>query len=455
MTALYEMVIRNMVITRESLKFKGYTDEEINYLLQTQKLIAVNNQYQFNDVEGLYKYGESFIIHFNSLKAKACFKKCRQLNPTHRSALLQRFFQLFSANQIQEALSCFDIILTIEPEKYYEENNLYTYLISLLEDVPEKYIAMVNVTELSQIKGTSSEEKNLENEIKRTISENKLTFAMSLLNDLLAKYPTYTISRGVLKLLLSKAIDNDELIKATIFKMINKECYYELIQYLENIKKRRKLDTQEYYIFYLSKVLIDLINSKVIPTITAFHPRNISEALRGNNFEEAIIQNKLFLRKNNRDKKEDPIMILLKRICKMINQLKLEESALEVDKEELNADEPMDLLDNSSDVGEITEIPSNDSRDLNDILFFMKERNLSLEDLIINYNLNFEEIQILKLLMAKDCYSLGFEALGDKYLKEVSEQPGITERVSALLVEIQKNKKTIIYGISRKRKTEQ
>lgn len=446
MKKLYDIVINKGLLTKEDLLNVGYTEEEINYLAKTNKIILNNSEYKFNDVEGLYHYGVILITHQQYSTARTCFRRCLEINPHHRNALLQTLMNKIKANNFVEALKIFDVILSIEPEINYSENNLYTYLLSLLDFVPEKYTELVNISDIYEFSTEDeSEQVYLEKDIQRIIVENRLTLAMSVLNDLMAKYPTYNLHYIVLKELLSKAIDNDRTVKQRINYLIEKEKYYELREYLKEVKKRRDLDTKEYYILILSKVLSSLNETRQIPIITNLHPETLYEAIKGNNFLAAKKFNKSYLKRAKRQDDNDPIRILLNKICDLINEITLEEYNNSLVKENIQ------IQSDALSQAESPENISTQSRNLDDILFFMKKDALTLEDTIAKYNLSVEESLLLKLLMAQDCYSLGLNTLGDKYLREVSESENPEESVLSMLNEVKATRIFEIDGIPLKR----
>lgn len=436
---LYDMIIFDELINIDTLHKNGFSDPEIQQLIDDNIIILSGVNYTFKDVEGLYKYGEKLVANFDYGRGKACFRVCLKFNPYHRNSLLQKFLQTLRAQNMPVALQYFDTILSVGGEENYSDNNLYTYLLSLLECVPTKYTDLVDFDELHDFyKETTNEEEHLENDIKRIICENRLTLAMKVLNDLISQNPTYMIRRSVLKELLSKAIDNDKKIKYTILSLISEERFFELVEYLESIRKRRYLVTNEYYILLLAKVAVNILNTKEIPLITNLRPRTFDDALKANNFEYAIILDRLFLKNKHKSEKDDALLAILKKICKLINQTRLENEMTKPLQEELPKFEK-------------PEESGNDSKNLNDILFVMKDSMMSYDDVIESFSLSVEEALILKLLMAKDCFQLGLVNIGEKYLKEVSENSNVTEEVAKIMQEIAANKQVIINGESRKR----
>ena len=439
---LYDLVIYNMQITTAKLLSIGFFQEEIDNLIDDGILRISGKEYFFCDINSLYKYGEKLVVSFNYKKANKCFSACLRINPTHRKAVLQKLFQSLKAQYVPGILEYFEKLLIIEPDKYYIDNNVYTYLLSQLDYIPVTYASVVDKKNLRYVYNNSDDlvEYKLAL-VRQKIIQNRLLFAMSLLNDVFAQNNQYSIELNVLKELISNAIDNNKNQHVVIINMIEQEDYYKIYRYLGEIKQRRNLDCYEYYILEVAKKFTEILDSKEIPVITNEKPKTILEAIRGNNFEVAIILDKRFLKNNNINEQEDILLILLKDLCTVINRMKEENSNVQKHENCMPVEEKsiqyfVDEASYTSDL--ITK--------LNDILFIMREKCMNVEEVIKEYNLNKDEQIIFKALMAKECYKLGFIYLGSKYLEEVKS----IDKLPAIVLEIIDDIQQIQESVTRK-----
>jgi len=449
LSIIYDLIISGVEITRKTFLNENFTNEEIDHLISSGLFIVHNDQYKLKQVEGLYKYGVTLLINNHFGKANECFKICYEIDPMHRDTCMQLFLHALKNDYYYLAVTYFENILKIDSNIFRYDNNLYLYLLNYLEIVPEKHKKFVKASDfLYEIKEDSSAELKEELSIREKIKRNSLTLAMRELNDLIGGNLTYDLKKSVLKELLSKAISAHNKTLNTILDLVKQERYFDIVTMLKNIKKLRTLDKGEYQMLLLSEAIIKVIQTNEIPIITISNPASVSEAIKGNDFEKAIIIAKANLKRVNKPRKNDPLLVLLIKICGMINNIKLTKEA----NQEL-IEIPQDYSDSIESNTSIEELSDGNSyqRNLNDILFFMKEDNIPLEEVIYKYNLSQEEILLLKLLMAKDCNSLGFVTLGEKYLNEVKDDLNITDRVIVMLKEVTELFYQNKVGLTRKR----
>lgn len=77
---------------------------------------------------------------------------------------------------------------------------------------------------------------------------------------------------------------------------------------------------------------------------------------------------------------------------------------------------------------------------VNEIIDLIITNKNTIKDICSKYNLSDEEINIIKLLIAKNYYTDSYYDIGDRYLKEVEKSKNKSKRVNKLLNEVRKNK---------------
>ncbi|MBQ2873462.1 MAG: hypothetical protein IJE89_05635 [Bacilli bacterium] len=95
---------------------------------------------------------------------------------------------------------------------------------------------------------------------------------------------------------------------------------------------------------------------------------------------------------------------------------------------------------------QITEIEQEENKpreikDLEEIAYFIKETNISLEDAKNSYNLTDEDILMIRLIYVRDYYVDGMYSLGDSKLKEIEKIQNKTPRVIIFIKELKINKR--------------
>lgn len=424
---LFELIINKQTINDEKLIEVGYSGRDIKNLLQTKKLCLNGDCYTLIDVKNLYKYGESLILNCDYNKANACFKICIELDPNHRNSYLQRIFSALKYDDLELVVQYFSNMLNNSNDSFIKEDNLYILLLNYFCDLPFEGKKPIYLRDIVLEK--DCEESYINNEVREHIYNNRLTYAMYLINEYKARNPKYDIKLLFLKELLSKAIFAFDKIKSELFKLAQQERYFDIYETLSDIKSIRRLSSAEMNIYLASRALVQILITNQIPQTYAVHPKSIHEALKANNFLSAIILDKEFLLKNKIDKKEDTLFLILSKICKTINKLK---------------EVTQDIIPSTSNEEETYMEDINQK--LKDILFFMKEDGLSIEETIIKYNLTKEEILFFKLLIAQDAISLGYETLGMSYLEDLKNNSESNSVILSVIKEIEKN-----MNIARKR----
>lgn len=77
---------------------------------------------------------------------------------------------------------------------------------------------------------------------------------------------------------------------------------------------------------------------------------------------------------------------------------------------------------------------------LNEIAIFILESKMDFNIAKEKFNLSDEDINIIKLIFAKDYYTKEYYDIGDRYFKEVEKSKNKTKRLNKILAEIRKNR---------------
>lgn len=106
-----------------------------------------------------------------------------------------------------------------------------------------------------------------------------------------------------------------------------------------------------------------------------------------------------------------------------------------------------DFIDNNTNYG---------IENLNEVAIFILENKMDFKEAKEKFDLSSEEINIIKLIFARDYYTKEYYDMGDKYFREVEKNKDKTKRVNKLLSEIKRdrnfyknrnNGKTLVLGL--------
>lgn len=452
------------------------SEETIEELLKEGLIEKVGyNKYKLTSVELLYNYGLELLRDRHYLKANECFERCYHIDPTHRDTCLQIFLLNIQAKKYSNAYEILDKLLSINSSEYKEDNNLFLYLISIISECPKKYREQIKKMELKDvlIPVDRKDYNNIEeaNGVRESIMRHRLTFAMREYNDKLAHNLKYSISKEVIKELLSQAQREVKNIQSQLLKLTKDKDYQSIKEILEHIKETRQSNAYYDSIYELTVAILEIQKTKIIPQITIVNTKRSDEAIEGKNYELALELNNEYLVSPNK-RKDNIIHLLLVEINQLIKELKQEEPVekdiirIPTQSRTSKRKNKNRISKNNSDFSTVMipqkvvtpplyfnkennsylltsnkkTISDRELKNYEEIAYFIKEENLLLENSIKKMGLLSETILIVKLIYARDYYIEENYENGDKLLQEVELSLNITERVKNLLIQIKNNR---------------
>lgn len=435
---VYDIIINSKtIITERTFLINGISNsKEVITLLQnngTLKMVEPG-KYQISSVEELYNYGLRLLKSNYQLRANLCFEKCYQINPNHRNTSLQILLLAIKAQNYQKAYDIIDNISEIEPEKYQYDNNLYLYLLNILEKCPEKYADKVKTMTLKSImpKSNMSEE---EIEMRKEIINNHFIHSIYFLNNIGAKNLEYSIERKILKELLSKVVDSESTLKQQLDKLTDNHQYQEIVSTLEEIEQQRKLNTYNRAIYILSKKIIEISKTRTIPKVTIEQTDLFEQALLGNNFSLANdLNNKLIVKTKKKPNTIDKLLLELNKIIKEIK-----ESELSISREIEESSIPR-ITTTEETFYQQSEDEYKELERMEDLAYYLKETKLPFNMSCKKIGLLPEQVLLIKLIYAKDYYIEGNFDAGDQIIKEVELSFNISTKVIYYLNKVKKNR---------------
>lgn len=326
---IYEMIIQGVPLTDQTLMDSGFSTKEINELLEERIIIPTEtNEYKLFSVIELYYYGIRILLTTSTKKAIICFEKCYQLDKENRDFCLQLLLLALKRGDYRKAFDMFSVIEKMKSEEYVKDNNLYLYLLSILTKCPEEYAERLYNIDYDDILipyDSYYYNKEQENAIRQSIMKNKYKYALRLLNDMIEQESVYLINEALLKELILQAITAETKFESKILSFVEKQQYSTIISFLETKRKKRYLSNDEVYIYLITKAIIRLLETKVIPTPTSHTPKSVYEAIKCNNFQLALKMERRFIRYSKSVPKNNIVEILLLEMNRLIYQMKAEQ----------------------------------------------------------------------------------------------------------------------------------
>lgn len=313
---LYEMIIKGLELDDYNLKSNGFSNSEITLLLQNNILkLADNNKYMLSEIEGLYNYGVKLLFERNATKADICFKKCYDIAPQNRRVCLQLLLSALKRRNYYDAVMIFSIIDKINPEENIYDNNLYLYLLSQITGLPKEYNERLSNIDFIDISENYSDE---EMKVRFSILHSKYTYAIKIINDIIRNKMVYSTEDELLKEMLAQALYIEKKFDADLLSLVKRKRYHLIISAIEGKMNKRYLTNDETYIYLLSKVILNLFETKLIVTPSIKNTDSIYDAIIGNNFKLAERLNYKFITKTNKTPEYDAVNLLLIEINRLV-----------------------------------------------------------------------------------------------------------------------------------------
>lgn len=330
---LYEGFIDKNELSTKEVNSYGFNGKDLTDLINQNILKRIRRgYYTLESVNELFSYGKNLMAQKKYNRALECFKKCYELNPRHLGACRRLFLGNINQEKYEDAFKYLKILLDTNDLYDQADNYFYLYLLSILTDIPDKYKKYVSDLKMKDIKILSNDKRYKDipqqNDMRLAVLQNKMSYALKQLNNLIAKHGSSNMPEAITKSLLSKVIEAEDKNKKNLTKLIKGQEYEEIIKILEEKNKRHTLSLSDKYALKLARQIIELQNTKQIPQKTIFQSGNLFEAIDGNDYDLAFLLEENFINKKRLNSSDDIIYLLLTDICNIIKQISFSKQPL-------------------------------------------------------------------------------------------------------------------------------
>lgn len=388
---IYKMLINDIELTDKTLESYGITKKNINKLINDNKIRISNGKYELVHVKEFFKYGLKLFKQGNISSANACFYKCYELCPKNSKICHQALTVELKRQKkrgYKDYKSAFDIFLSLEkiPERKTQNNNkLYLYLLSYIyNDMPEEYKEKVaNFKEFDLMLEDKISNRD-ENKIREAIIKKRFKYAFSLIDKLINKQNDYCVKFETLRALLDEVVESKKKYNNKLLTLIKEEKYGEIVNILESSSKLMGLTKTEENTLKVVKSIIKIKSTNIIPLISNEDFDTLQDIISNNNFELAYSLVTVYLEEHQINKDNNTLYLVLVNINSLIYNLK---------NKKIN--------------------------DIEELAYYIKEKNISLEEAFKKYGLTIKSLLLIKLIYVRDYYIEGMYFEGDTLLKEV------------------------------------
>ncbi len=275
-------------------------------------------------VDDLYHYGQKLIDMGECDKAIECFKKCYELEPKHPEVCFRLFLDCIQNRDYSKALEYLGDIYDINNQHYIADYNYYLYLLSMITELPAEQRQYARSLKLIDIKADLNDYNNTSapNKIRLSSTKQRFVIALRQHNAMIKQKSELSVQDIIISTLLKQAVKEQKRWKQEINKLVKEKQYEEVIKYLETLKEKRHLALADEYTLILTKELLNIIRTGIIPEKQISSSDKIFDAINGKNYEVALSISLRYLRKNNIEFNSNSMHILLMEIQNLINEKK-------------------------------------------------------------------------------------------------------------------------------------
>lgn len=338
---IYSYAIRSNQLTSKELIANGLNYNDINKLINQEIIKRIKpGYYEIASVEKLYQHGLKLLLERKNNLAILCFKKCYEIDPTHRNAILRLFYTAITEKNYPKAFELLNTLYNFGDPEYQKENNLYLYLLNFIVPCEERYIERVKSITIDDLLPEQKNNDEFEYIIRKIFSKN-IKQARKDLQSYIDRNTDNSIKIFILKELINKIFLYERDINQKLLELAISEDYFELEKILSIKRKTRSYKAIDAYALSLTYKIDRMIFAKEIPYVTTLDTNNLYDAIKGNNFGLALELNLQYI-KERQMSEENILTILLKKATELASKLK-EENELQTsvvsDEEEKESEE--------------------------------------------------------------------------------------------------------------------
>ena len=307
-------------------------------LIKEQKVLA-------EKAEELYKEGKRLLAEKDFDKAYDCFRKSYKMYPRNYTVCFKLFVQSIRDMKYDEAFEYFETLFATSNPYSKMDNNFYLYLLNVITEVPDRYKEYVKRLTIDDIKvsihDSRYQDASMQNKIRISAMQGKLSYAIYLLNQLSNRGDVYSTQLLITKTLLRQAIDVERKNKDTLMELIKNKRYKEIVEFLENKKEKQNLNANDKYILRITEQIIEIQYTNKVPEKTICMSECINEAIEAHDYDLALSICKGYDYKYNINDEDNMVYLLLMDICDLTSKMTLNEEQIEIvdTKEEVSKEE--------------------------------------------------------------------------------------------------------------------
>ena len=272
MLLIYQKIMKKSSISHEELKNLGYSETQIQGLVNFNYLKVDNLGYYQVDDEALVNEIYT-LVKFKKLESKTAIQLYEEIinrNPTCQRAALNLFYNSIYNNNYSQALEYFKICFS--PSTKFNFYNYFIYILNFITELPEDLKKVVKINNFKNImldnenhELLTEEEINMLNEIRESAFNSNWKQAHELISEYYINYTKIGDYTAIEKHLLAIAKNKYFQINNEIKKLISKQEYQAALSTIEKFLLAKSKSNYWKAIVTILKDIILLQEQKRIP----------------------------------------------------------------------------------------------------------------------------------------------------------------------------------------------
>ena len=299
---IYEMVVNNEVMTHESLLNKGFSEEEIKFLFDDDRIDVVDDHYFITYTSDLFDYAKDLLVKHNKKtkdinNMKKAIYKCKIFEPENfeilSAYLLTLLYKTKEENyKVDKIIEVLDQMKKVANQYNLPDANFYYFLTNALMDISEDRVYEARNMKIDKIMLDKNDDRYVDiekqNKIRKNAYSQKYSYALSIIS----KSKDRKDNNMVYNLLLTKFVS--EL--ATKRRVLTKNIAFlsrvgevdKVVDLYNRELERRFLKDYDYYNLKLALKYLDIVERDQMPVIIDKEHKTYESAIDDNDFESAL-----------------------------------------------------------------------------------------------------------------------------------------------------------------------
>lgn len=330
LNSIYYMVCNKEAITDESLKQKGFSDEDIDYLFDEDRIYASGDEYLISYMGDLLDFAkEKLEEHCYGIANKA-IDECYRMSPNDFEVLTLLFEKQFMEdkrkNSFNRSIDVLCKLRAVADRDEIKDANCYLFLLSMLTELPDDLRLTAKYLKLHELTLNEQDDRfynvDIRNSIRKDVFFQKYSNALRDSKNIDDRnIDTFAYDHTLIKVIEEVTTRRKKQV-SVITDLARNDREDEIVLFYEEEGSIRILTKHEEYVSKLAEKLGNIRKTKAIPVINNVGSKKFYDMIDNNDFRTALNKVVEMNDKNPLPLDSSSSYILLSKIVQEIDNIK-------------------------------------------------------------------------------------------------------------------------------------